>query len=374
MQRFLSAVVLVSALALLLPSRAVAQTAATPAPAPAAPRPAAAPAKTPAVGSKPAAPGAKAPAPGAKAPAPAIDGAKKPDDRLSDEAELARVVSLYEAGKYRECSSEVERLLDPIGKAPLRQPTIVENARVYWAACLIGAGEGDAAEAPLRAAIHENPQMKPPDSLVFPQPVVQRFLKVRDSLVTEIRAAEQARIKQAQAEARQREQALERERTRMRALEKLAQQESVVVRNRRVLAFVPFGVGQIQNRQDTLGYTLMVSEVLLGSFSIACVAVQSRLAVGADEARRQGKSVIEEQQKSQQEGWGTARTISFWAFAAVAAGGVLQANLEYVPEFHETRSRPLPPSLAPTKKPGADVSYLPYFDDTGGGLNVVGRF
>src|SRR5689334_9983641 len=140
MQRSLTAVVLASALGL-LSSRAAAQGAAA----------GPAPSKPPA-----------ARAPGAKPPAAPGEAPKKPDDRLSDEAELARVVSLYEAGKYAECSTEIDRLLGPLGKAPLKQAPIVENARVYWAACLIGAGRSDAAEAPLRAAIHENPTMKPP--------------------------------------------------------------------------------------------------------------------------------------------------------------------------------------------------------------------
>src|SRR5690349_3978036 len=65
--------------------------------------------------------------------------ARKPDDRLSDEAELARIAGLYEAGKYRECNSELERLLDPLSKAPLKVAAIVATARVYWAACLMGA-------------------------------------------------------------------------------------------------------------------------------------------------------------------------------------------------------------------------------------------
>jgi hypothetical protein len=342
-----------------------------------APAPPLAPAKPPVSSDQPAP--AKAAAPPSKPTSmpttTAGDAQRKPDERLSDEAELARVVGLYEAGKYRECSEQIERLLDPIGKAPLRQPAIVENARVYWAACLLGAGAGDAAEAPLRAAIHENPQMKPPDSLVFPQPVVQRFLKVRDSLVNEIRAAEQARIEQAQAEARQRQQRMELERARTRGLEQLAQQESVVVQNRRVLAFVPFGVGQIQNRQEALGYTLMVSEVLLGGFSIAAVAVQSQLAATAENERRTGRFVDEEQQQSQQAAWGYARTISFWAFAGLALGGVLQANLEYVPEFRETRKRRLPPELeAPPPRKVGSIHYLPYADPHGAGLNVVGSF
>jgi hypothetical protein len=312
----------------------------------------------------------------AQASRPADAGAgKRPDDRLSDEAELARVVSLYEAGKYRECGSELERLLDPTGRAPLRQSGIVENARVYWAACLLGAGDGDAAEAPLRAAIHENPQMKPPDSLVFPQPVVQRFLKVRDSLVNEIRAAEQTRIRQAQAEARRREQTLERERARLRELEKLALQERIVVQNRRVLAFVPFGVGQIQNRQEALGFALMASEVLLGSLSITAVAVQSQLSVAADDLRRQGKTVNESQLNRTQNTWSTIKVLSFWSFAALALGGVLDAQLEFQPEFRETRPRKLPTrSTAPAANPSADVSAIPYFDQHSAGLNVVGRF
>jgi hypothetical protein len=316
----------------------------------------------------------------AQAPKPAPSGSeapppKKADDRLSDEAELARVAGLYEAGKYRECSDELERLLDPLGKAPLKQSAIVENARVYWAACLLGSGKADGADAPLRAAIHENPQMKPPDSLVFPQPVVQLFLRVRDSLVSEIRAAEQARLKQAQIEARQRELRLARDRDRMAALERLARQQVEIVKNRRLFAFVPFGVGQLQNRQEALGYTLMVSELLLGSLSITAIAAQSRLARTADELRQQGGSVDEEGHERKQATWSTVKTASAWAFVALAVGGVVHAQIEFVPEFKEVRSRPLPPALAPSTAPKpVALSAVPYADSTGGGLNLLGRF
>jgi hypothetical protein len=361
MQRFLSAVVLVSVGAL-LPARAVAQTKS----------PTAQPAAAPKPPSLPKPPAAKSPV--VKV-APIDASPSKPaDDHLSDEAQLSRVVGLYEAGKYRECGDEVERLLDPTGRAPMRQPAIVENARVYWAACLLGAGEAEAADAPLRAAIHENPQMKPPDSLVFPQPVVEHFLKVRDSLVSEIRAAEQARIKQAQTEAGQRQQTLARERDRMRALEKLAQQETIIVRNNRGLAFVPFGVGQFQNREAGLGYTFLVGEALLGSLSITAIVVQSRLASEADRLRREGKTVKPGYEQTQSN-WSNVKTFSFWAFATLAASGIVQAQLAFVPEFHETRPRSLPPSLAPSPLPKpTDVSAAPYFDTTGGGVTLMGRF
>lgn len=340
----------------------------------------AAPSASPPVKAAPAANGSAKPGgtakPSAATPAKPADAAPtrpKLGDQLSDEAELSRVVGLYEAGKYAECSNEIERLLDPTGKDPLRQPSIVENARVYWAACLLGAGEGDAADAPLRAAIHENPQMKPPDTLVFPQPVVEHFLKVRDSLVNEIRAAEQARIRQAQAEARLRQQKQVEDRARMQALEELVQQETLVVRNRRVLSFVPFGVGQIQNRQETLGYTLMASQVVLGSLTIAAIATQIQLSVEADAQAKRGGILDNAQLLSQ---WGTVKRVSFWGFAALAVGGVLQAQLAYVPEFRETRRRPRPPQKpSPRAELGARVvSAEPFFDSRGGGLSIVGSF
>jgi hypothetical protein len=327
--------------------------------------------------SKPAAAASGKPT-GAK-PADAAVPAKPGEVQLSDEAELARVAGLYEAGKYPECSSEIERLLDPTGRAPLKKPSIIENARVYWSACLLGAGDTAAADAPLRAAIHENPQMKPPDSLVFPAPVIERFLKVRDSLVNEIRAAEQARIRQAQAEAQRRQRLLEQDRTRMRALEQLAREEVVVTKNHRAWAFVPFGVGQLQNREPRLGYTLLVSEALLGGLSYAAIVVQNRLATQAYEARRAGQTVDEVTQENNIAAWRTVKVGAFWAFAALAVGGVVQAQLEFVPEFREKRKRALPPGLnsspppAPAPKP-ISVSAAPYMDPHGGGFAVMGTF
>jgi len=351
MQRFLSAVVLVS-VGGLLPVDAVAQAPATIA------------AKAPVAKPSPVKPATVETTP-----------KDKPSDQLSDEAELSRVVGLYEAGKYRECSSEIERLLDPTGRDPLRQSAIIENARVYWAACLLGAGETDAADAPLRAAIHENPQMKPPDNLVFPQPVVEHFLKVRDSLVNEIRAAEQARIKQAQTEARQRQQSLAKDRERLRLLEQLARQETLIFKNRRGFALVPFGVGQFQNREPGLGYTLLVSEVLAGGLFLTSVAWQSRMAGQAQEQRDQGNNVNETKLRRDLAIWGTLKRVSAWSFIGLALAGVAQAEYDFVPEFRETHARPRLPSVTPSPVPKpSDVSATPYFDSKGGGVTLLGRF
>src|SRR5688572_20346044 len=72
---------------------------------------------------------AEDPAPSGDGPAPEV---------LSDDAELARVVSLVEAAKYDQCAAELERLLDPKSKRKLLDPAVVETARVYQATCYIG--------------------------------------------------------------------------------------------------------------------------------------------------------------------------------------------------------------------------------------------
>src|SRR5687768_915038 len=67
--------------------------------------------------------------------------------RLSDDAELTRVTSLYQAGKYAECAEALGALLPPeesASVAPTRsfsEPRVIERGRIYQAACWIGAGK-----------------------------------------------------------------------------------------------------------------------------------------------------------------------------------------------------------------------------------------
>jgi hypothetical protein len=161
----------------------------------------------------------------------------------------------------------------------------------------------------------------------------------------------------------------------MRELEKLASKETIVVKNRRVFALIPFGVGQFQNREHTLGYTLLVGEALFATLSVAAVIEQSRLASEAARIVQRGDAVDQAQQERNMNTWRAVKIGGFWAFTALAVGGIVQAQLEFVPEFREERARPLPPALKPKPLPTpSQVSATPYFDQTGGGLSVSGRF
>jgi hypothetical protein len=311
---------------------------------------------------KPAA-AAQAP-PGGKRPAPAKGRTEKVE--LTDEAELAKVVGLYEAGKYSECAGGLKPLLDPKSISRLRERNVIENARIYLAACLIGSGKPEAADEPLRAAIRENMQMTPPDSLLFPPPVVDRFLQVRQSLYDEIRRAEAERLRKAREDVERR---LDRERVemeRMLELERLASRELVVTRNRRWVGFVPFGVGQFQNGNEGLGWVFLTSEAVLGATALTSLGVTTHFHSESNRMRNPDNNAVVDT-------WFTLFEVSSYSFLAVAALGIAEAQLSFVPEFSEVRSRPLPPKL---RRPSGLSSLRPRIGavPTGALFGLTGAF
>ena len=263
------------------------------------------------------------------------------DEGLSDEAELARVVSLVDAAKYEECVAELERLLDPKSPRPLKNPEVIETARVYQATCYIGLGKPELADEPLAEAIRKNPQMRPPDSLLFPQRVVERFLRVREGLYAELRAAEQAAIQKARREAAERQRRENERWAKMLMLERLARQEVVVVKNRRWIAAVPFGVGQFQNGNEPLGWVFLGTQAALGLTALTALAVHSHTQARVEAAGQRGNTVAPDVNQKLSD-WRLAMQISSYGFLALAAIGVSEAQLNFVPEVRTVRDRPLP--------------------------------
>jgi hypothetical protein len=279
---------------------------------------------------KPAVPSPPAPTP------PAPPGAAV----LSDEAELARVTTLYDSGKYAECADQLTQLLNPAGPRPLRDAQVTQRARIYQAACLIGSGQRDRAAEALRAALRADPLMKPPNSLVFPQPVVDEFFRAQEAMSQEIREAEAQRRKQLEDAARARAEQNAAERLYLQELKALAGQETVIVKNHRSLAFVPFGVGQFQNRDPVLGWIFLTTEVGFASVAMTSLIVRMHL----NEAGKANLADTRDANERNAE-WQTALVISSYGFIGVAAAGIVEAQLSFKPEFRETRPRPLPPHL-----------------------------
>jgi hypothetical protein len=287
--------------------------------------------------------------PDVPAPAAAARGAARRPARMSDEAELAQVVSLYEAGKYGQCADALAKHLDKNAEERLRDAEVIANARIYHAACLIGSGRSDEADAPLRAAILADPQMKPPDSLVFPPPVVERFLRVRETLHEAIRRSELGRVEVARREADERALKEKAKDARVRALEELATREVVTVRNRRWIAVIPFGAGQFQNGNSELGWAFLTSEVALGATALTALAMQTHFTLEAHRLKNPSNNAVLET-------WNTLLDVSAWGFIGVAALGIVEAQLSFVPERREIRRRPIPPELRRKENAGIRIA------------------
>jgi hypothetical protein len=286
---------------------------------------------------------------------PAVSAAAPPP-QLNDSAELARVVSLYEAGKYGECADSLHKLLSEDSARPLRDADVVESARIYHAACLIGSGQPLLADEPLRAAIRQNPQMKPPDSLVFPPQVIDRFLRVRETMFDVIKKAEDERVRRAQELAKQQEERVKKERIRVAALERLAQQETVITQKSRWFALVPFGAGQFQNGKDTLGYVFLTSEVLLAASTLTSLGIETHLVLDANRLVADGKKPVPSTNDTLAT-WNTAMRVSSYAWLGVSLIGILEAQISFVPEQRRVQKRPLPVELRPSAEavPGGAV-------------------
>ena len=277
----------------------------------------------------------------------AVNGNPAAPPQLNDTAQLARVVSLYDAGKYGECADALHALLSEDGTRPLHDRDVIESARVYHAACLIGSGRPQLADEPLRAAIRQNPQMKPPDSLVFPPQVIDHFLRVREDMFDVIKKAEDERVRQAQEAAKKQEERARRERLRVAGLERLGQQETQVTPNSRLLALVPFGVGQFQNGKETLGYVFLTSEGLLAASTFTVLGIESHLVLQANRLQVNGMKPVAST-NDQLNNWYSALKYTSYAWVGVSLIGILEAELNFVPEHHVVRKRPLPIELRPS--------------------------
>jgi hypothetical protein len=260
-----------------------------------------------------------------------------------DATELERAKASYDAGRYGEGAERFRQLLNPDSPNVLRDPAALQRARAYYAACLIALDRNEEANAQIETIIRADP-LYTPDAVVFPGKVVDRFLDVKARLKSEIEKAVQERTdaERAVAAKRQREQ-----HAYIESLKQLASQESVVVRHSRWIAALPFGVGQFQNGQEGLGYAFLATETALAGTSIIAGVVHMQLV--ADYSKGAPGTFNFDDFDSRRKAARDISLVSAAALGALAIGGIVQAELSFVPEVRETRTRPIPepPAVAP---------------------------
>lgn len=291
------------------------------------------------------------------------------EGELSPRVALETARSYYEAGRYTECEEAYEDLFAPDASTESLGAEELVEARLFYAACLIAGDHVERADDQMRAAVLIKPQLSAPDPLVFPREVIDRYVAVRASLLDELREREREKVRKARAEKDANEERALAMAARLRQLEEIAAHETVIKKNERWIAAIPFGVGQFQNESSALGWTFLATETVLGGGAL----ISAMLQLGLHSQASQSTTPIEKEEFDR-----TVKTlheIQVWGtlgFLTVATLGIVEAQMSYVPERRlPDRPRPLPPPPAPRQ-----VSMRPLVAPLAGGgvVGVVGQF
>lgn len=258
-------------------------------------------------------------------------------------AELEKARASFLARNWSDAEDRLRVLLDP--KHGLKERSLVSQARMYLGAALLVQGKKDDARDAFEKLVLDDPTFDP-DPLGFPGPAINTFIDVRSSLLEQIRNEQQAAARRA-AEKRAREEA-EREAQRQ-WLEKVkaqAAEEKITVRHNRVVASLPFGAGQFQNGQMALGWLFCGAEAAaIGGTAVTYGMYQYARGRENEELRRPSGDVnrLVPQYHQRAEDIRVVNLGFAAAFLAIAAGGIVQAHVAYVPESAEKKKRDLPP-------------------------------
>lgn len=257
-------------------------------------------------------------------------------------ADFEKARAAFLARNWADAEDKLRALLDP--KSGLKERSIISQSRMYLGAALLQQGKKDEAKDAFEKLVLDDPTFEP-DPLGYPGPAIDMFIDVRSSLLEQIKIAQQnaARLAAEKKAAEEAEKAAQRE-----WLEKVkaqAGEEKITVKHSRLVASLPFGVGQFQNGQPVLGWIFLGTEVA----AIAGTAITFGMHYYARDRENDtagGTHQLSKQWHERAEdiyyvNWGFA-----FGFAGLAAVGILQAHVAFTSEAAEKKTRDLPP-LAP---------------------------
>ncbi len=267
-------------------------------------------------------------------------------DPLSD---LEKAHNAYVAHKYEDAEGRLRALLDP-HTGGLKDADNVADARMYLGASLLAEGKKAEAAGVFEQLLLDKPDYQP-DPLRVTLQAADALIDARSRLREELAANLAEKVRQAQEERAKIEGERQRAAVRLAMVEKLASEETLVYRNSRWLAVLPFGVGQFQNGQMVLGGTLLATQALLVIGNVVSQAILLYNENQMNQASAAGNPTRFGYHDRAEDAYNAANLFAA-GFAVVAVAGIVHAELTYVPERVEVRPRPLPPlALAPLALP-----------------------
>jgi hypothetical protein len=286
-----------------------------------------------------------------------------------DQTEFEYGRNRFEREEYDEARDRFQQMLDPAlapcsdvseGKCRLTDPLFVQNARAYYAACLLQLKDAAGAEQQVDLVLRESLTFQPSQEL--PQEVLDLFDKRRAALEKELREESIAHQESTAAAQAKENETIAAHLAYVRALEKTASTYEVRDDNSRVVACIPFGVGQFQNGAVGLGVFFAASQVIAGATSIVTAVLHDELVADGEAA---GSSRDATALNQDLDNLALANQISFAVWALSTVVGIAEAQVFFEPGEVRVKRRKLPPRPEPPKGLTPKVA-------VGDGYGVVG--
>ena len=280
-----------------------------------------------------------------------------------DLADFQHARNAYNTGDYE---LAVERFRDLLGRDPPPSRAIREECLQFLGASLLFQGNSDQAAAMFDQLLVLEPDWEL-DPAVFPTPILDVFARVKEQMRERLAALQAVEQQLAELE---RQRLLEEDRQRRQALAAALEPRYLArVSDDRhlVLAFVPFGVGQFQNGQETKGWTFLGLEAALFAANAWTFLSWDWYTREWNEARAAGADLRAEQAAGFAEGYKIASWAVLGSLLAVMVAGVIDALVLYedpgtqwrllsADEVPEERRLPVrdPAEFLPPPPPGPD--------------------
>ena len=265
---------------------------------------------------------------------------------LADERsdfEKARVA--YIKKDYVEADARFRAMLDP-KTGSVKTPALALEAEFGWGATKWAQDDKAAAHALWEKVIRESNGTYQADVLTYPADVINDFItektRLNNAIVEQLQADAERAAAQRKREAEERARLL----ARVKRLEALASEETVVTQNSRLIALLPFGVGQFQNRKTALGWFFLLTEeaallTTVGLFVPYRYNVDQANAVWNDPTplSLRYRTELYDQYAAVAQNLRTADLITLGALGVLAIVGIVQAEIDFKPSFTSTRPR-----------------------------------
>lgn len=257
--------------------------------------------------------------------------------RAGDIEDFETARTAYEARDFSRAVFYFEELVG--GERPrLRSAALVAEGRKYLGAAYLFVGRRDAAREQFERLLGDQPDYRL-DPLRFPTEVQELFESVRERLALERREREaRAGLEAALA--------LERERS-ARLLEFAEQEFALEVEHSRWLALIPFGVGQFENGDPTLGWTFLITETVLAGAATGGFVAQALLSARILELQE----MEDDGRVPEWNEWLRAAQIVNWVSLGLlgifAIAGIAEAQVSFPVNPTVRHRRQLPENLRP---------------------------